>query len=119
MSHVIRLREPWVLESGTEGQLQLRRHFQSPPSLRAANHVWLAVAGLPHPARVALNGVLLPDVAPAENEFRHDIGSLLQAHNEVVIELPADTGSPEPLSELAQRLRREVLAAGRARLEID
>ena len=51
--------------------------------------------------------------------LRHDIRALVQPHNEIVITLSLDNATTVTIDEMADRLRREVLAAGLVRLEIE
>jgi len=119
MSHAIRLREPWVIAYPSAERLELRRRFQCPPALRAADRVWLTATDLPPVVLVTINGRPIDDPKGPAHGLRLDIRALLQPHNEIVITLSVDGATAVTIDELVGRLRREVLAAGLVRLEIE
>jgi hypothetical protein len=75
--------------SGFAGRVLFRRRFGYPGRLDDTERVWLTFAGLTGRAVVHLNGRLLgsPDV-PA-NGFEYEITALLQARNELLVEIEA------------------------------
>jgi hypothetical protein len=89
MAHTIRLREPWQVEM-LSGRCLYRRPFNCPTGLSPNDRVLLAVEQLPAAAVVRFNGQSLP-----VGEACWEIGSLLKARNEIVIEFTA-TAVPEP-----------------------
>lgn len=119
MVHAIRLREPWGIAQLPAETLELRRKFQCPPAVRAAERVWLAIAGLPGAIQVAVNGqVVAPSDTPTR-VFRQDIRALLHDRNEIVIRLTLEDVAPQTLDRLVEQVRHDVLAAGLVRLEIE
>ncbi len=118
MAHTIRLCEPWGVTPLADGKLELQRRFQCTPAVRAADHVWLTITGLPGAIEVVVNGQSLDHSGRATADFRHDIRALVQARNEVVIRLIPEIAAPTALERLMDNLRHKVLAAGLVRLEI-
>jgi hypothetical protein len=119
MAHAIRLREPWVVTCLAAERLEFRRRFQCPPALRAADRVWLTITGLPPATQVTVNGRSIDQADDVALGMRHDIRALVQPRNEIVITLSLDNATTVTIDETADRLRREVLAAGLVRLEIE
>jgi hypothetical protein len=68
---------------------------------------------------VTVNGLPIDDAEGVAQGLRHDIRAWLQPHNEIVISLSLDNATTVTSDETAGRLRREVLAAGLVRLEIE
>lgn len=119
MAHTIRLCEPWGVAPRTNGKLELQRWFQCPPAVRAADHVWLTITGLPGAIEVLVNGELLDHSGRSTADFRQDIRTLVQARNKVVIRLIPKMDVSSAIDRFMDNLRHQVLAAGLVRLEIE
>jgi hypothetical protein len=79
--HIIRLREPWEVQSLPDGRMEYRRKFGKPRQRDAAERVWLVCAGV---STVEMNDEAI--------ESACDVTSRLLPRNEVVIVSEAPLG---------------------------
>jgi hypothetical protein len=78
--------------AGFAGRVLFRRRFGYPGRLDATDHVWLTFAGVDGTAEVWLNGRLLGRQEGARGPFEFEVTSLLQARNELKVEVEAADG---------------------------
>ena len=121
--HIIRLRLPWELTISPTpsatlcgGCWILRRLFNCPTGLRADDRVVLVVDGLDSVTGLTLNGVSLAYWHNEQGVLHCEVREHLRSHNDLEIEL--QVGSDATAGDLRQRIERDVLSAGRVRLEI-
>lgn len=115
-THRIHLGNAWepVLAGGVATPTAWRRRFGRPSGLGRAVRVWLVIER-PTTCGVTLNGRSLP-AGVAGAQYRHEIGSLLAARNELLVEPAATAGA----TTVADRSRAPLPAdCGRVWLEID
>jgi hypothetical protein len=74
---------------GVAGRLRFRRRFGYPGRIDAHERVWLVFEGLPASAEVRVNGV---DLGTAEGRSEFDVTDLLQARNELAVDVSLSPG---------------------------
>jgi hypothetical protein len=104
--HRIRLRGPWECETREQkarvtmpcrwreagwvefrGQVRCRRRFGYPGRIDAHERVWLTFAGVADSADIWLNGQLLGHRERSDCPFEFDVTAVLQARNELLVEV--------------------------------
>ncbi len=93
-THRIRLRRPWLRLPQGE-RVIWRRWFGRPRRLASDEQVWLVLEEFAVPVRAVLNGEALgTSLPPGPAAFA--VTALLQARNELALELPGAGGEPIP-----------------------
>lgn len=136
--HRIRLRGPWDCEPLTSvngtvpplsrvlmpcrwhetslpnftGRVRYRRRFGYPGRIDDVERVWLTFAGANDCADVTLNGVALGCCDKPSEPFEFEITRLLQARNEVVVEIAGTAPSAGLWGEVALEIRRTAFLRG-------
>jgi hypothetical protein len=78
---------------GFAGRVLFRRRFGYPGRIDAVERVWLTFGGLEGTAQIQLNGQELPPPKGPGRPFEYEVTGLLQARNELVVEIEgAETG---------------------------
>jgi hypothetical protein len=85
------------------GRVRCRRRFGYPGQIDTYERVWLTLSGLSQLATLSLNGAPLGDVAEPAGEV--DVTGLLQARNELVVDLEAAKEGAEVWDEVALEVR--------------
>jgi hypothetical protein len=92
---------------GFEGPVRFRRRFGYPGRIDAHERVWLTFEGVAGEAEIRLNGHTLGRRSPSEqgeaSEF--DVTSLLQARNELIVDLIGAVGQGGLWGEVALEVR--------------
>jgi hypothetical protein len=101
--------------SGFTGRVRFRRRFGLPRQIDPHEHLWLTFAGVDGAADVWLNGRLLGRHAGSE-AFEFEVTGLLQARNELVVEVEAPGGPGGLWGEVALEVRCSAFLRG-VRLE--
>jgi beta-galactosidase/beta-glucuronidase len=93
----VKMPASWQDAFGDEaGEVKFRRRFQKPTNLDPHERVSLVFDGIGGTGRVALNGQELGSVTASDDTQRYDVTLLLQASNELLVELafePRQSGS--------------------------
>jgi hypothetical protein len=90
---------------GFAGCVRFRRRFGYPGRLDPTDRVWLTFAGLEGSAEIRLNGRFLGHVAAPAGTFEFDVTGLLQARNELMVEVDAPSDSGGLWGEVAMEIR--------------
>ena len=87
------------------GRVRFRRRFSWPSRIDAPERVWLIFAGVEGNAAVSLNGQLLGTRKGCDTPFEWDVTGLLQARNDLVVEVEAPGGRGGLWGEVALEVR--------------
>jgi hypothetical protein len=88
------------------GRVRFRRRFGLPTRLDPQEHVWITFAGIAGEAEISLNGQPLGSWTGNEGPLGFEITGLLQARNELTVEVTAADGSGGLWGEVALEIRR-------------
>jgi hypothetical protein len=77
--------------SGFAGRVRFRRRFGYPGRIDDAERVWMTFAGVTGHAGIHLNGRLLGSPDDPAQGFEYEVTPLLQARNELIVEIEAGT----------------------------
>jgi hypothetical protein len=91
--------------SGFAGRVRFRRRFGYPGRLDSFERVWLTFDGVEGTADVSLNGQVLGRREGAQGPFEFEVTNLLQARNELVVEVEAPDDRAGLWGEVAQEVR--------------
>ncbi|MCC7083860.1 MAG: hypothetical protein IT427_02505 [Pirellulales bacterium] len=98
--HTIRLRHPWDPSPAADGRIAYLRRFNRPTNLDAWERVSLEIDRAMSCGEVGLNGRLLGSLKVGEF-FAVDVTDLLQASNELRVEIdPATTAAAPPITRM-------------------
>jgi len=87
------------------GRARYSRHFGIPRQIDAHERIWLTFAGADARADVWLNGRLLGQEEGAAAPFEFEVTTLLQARNELTVEVEAPAGNGGLYGEVALEIR--------------
>jgi hypothetical protein len=88
------------------GRVRFTRRFGYPGRIDADERVWLTFAGVEGTAEVRLNGQPLGRHEGAAGPFEHEVTRLLQARNQLVVEVEELTGRGGLWGDVALEIRR-------------
>jgi hypothetical protein len=92
---------------GFDGRLRFRRRFGYPGRIDAQERVWLIFEGIAGQAEIRLNDQVLGRRSTSEPKeaFEFDVTSLLQARNELIVDVVATEGQGGLWGEVALEVR--------------
>jgi beta-galactosidase/beta-glucuronidase len=83
-----------IFDGSSCGCAEFRRRFNQPTNLEAHEHVWIVFQGVRGAGWVSLNGQRLGGIEFGDETAEFEITPHLAQHNELVVQLTFDVGSP-------------------------
>ena len=83
-----------IFEGSSCGRAEFRRKFNQPTNLESHEHVWIVFQGVRGVGQVGINGQWFGSIDREDTTAELEITPHLALHNELVVQLTFDVGSP-------------------------